>query len=275
MKRRHLLSGAAGIAGAGLASAALAQPARAAQPSTFVLVHGAWHGGWCWSRVAARLRERGHAVFTPTLTGLGERRHLISPQINLDTHVEDVVNLLQFEELERVVLVGHSYAGIVISGVADRVPQRLRQLVYLDALLLEPGKSLFSDFPPAVVEQRLKAIRETGGGVGAAAALPPAAFGVKDPADAAWVARHLTPQPVGTYLQPLLLKAPLGNGLPKTYIECTGDPIATLEPTKARVRADAGWQLRTLATGHDAMVTAPAALTELLTDLAASAASSS
>ncbi|WP_082321501.1 alpha/beta fold hydrolase [Variovorax paradoxus] len=275
MKRRHLLSGAAGIAGAGLASAALAQPARAAQPSTFVLVHGAWHGGWCWSRVAARLRERGHAVYTPTLTGLGERRHLISPQVNLDTHVEDIVNLLQFEELERVVLVGHSYAGIVISGVADRVPQRLRQLVYLDALLLEPGKSLFSDFLPAVVEQRLKAIRETGGGVGAAAALPPAAFGVKDPADAAWVARHLTPQPVGTYLQPLLLKAPLGNGLPKTYIECTGDPIATLEPTKARVRADAGWQLRTLATGHDAMVTAPAALTELLTDLAASAASSS
>ncbi len=275
MKRRHLLSGAAGIAGASLASAALAQPARTAQPSTFVLVHGAWHGGWCWSRVAARLRERGHAVFTPTLTGLGERRHLISPQVNLDTHVEDVVNLLQFEELERVVLVGHSYAGIVISGVADRVPQRLRQLVYLDALLLEPGKSLFSDFPPAVVEQRLKAIRETGGGVGAAAALPPAAFGVKDPADAAWVARHLTPQPVGTYLQPLLLKAPLGNGLPKTYIECTGDPIATLEPTKARVRADAGWQLRTLATGHDAMVTAPAALTELLTDLAAPAASSS
>jgi pimeloyl-ACP methyl ester carboxylesterase len=248
---------------------------RAAQPSTFVLVHGAWHGGWCWSRVAARLRERGHAVYTPTLTGLGERRHLISPQINLDTHVEDVVNLLQFEELERVVLVGHSYAGIVISGVADRVPQRLRQLVYLDALLLEPGKSLFSDFPPAVVEQRLKAIRETGGGVGAAAALPPSAFGVKDPADAAWVARHLTPQPVGTYLQPLLLKAPLGNGLPKTYIECTGDPIATLEPTKARVRADAGWQLRTLATGHDAMVTAPAALSELLTDLAAPAASSS
>jgi len=275
MKRRHLLSGAAGIAGAGLASAALAQPARAAQPSTFVLVHGAWHGGWCWSRVAARLRERGHAVYTPTLTGLGERRHLISPQVNLDTHVEDIVNLLQFEELERVVLVGHSYAGIVISGVADRVPQRLRQLVYLDALLLEPGKSLFSDFPPAVVEQRLKAIRETGGGVGAAAALPPAAFGVKDPADAAWVARHLTPQPVGTYLQPLLLKAPLGNGLPKTYIECTGDPIATLEPTKARVRADAGWQLRTLATGHDAMVTAPAALSELLTSLAASAASSS
>ena len=267
MKRRNLFAGAAGMAAVGLAPAFAAER----RPSTFVLVHGAWHGGWCWSRVASRLRAAGHAVFTPTLTGLGERRHLISPQINLDTHIDDVANLLEFEGLDRVVLVGHSYAGIVISGVADRASasSRLRQLVYLDSLLLESGKSLFSDFPQAVVEQRLKAIRDTGGGVGAAAALPPSAFGVKDAADAAWVARHLTPQPVGTYLQPLLLKAPLGNGLPKTYIECTGDPIATLEPTKARVRADAGWQRRTLATGHDAMVTAPGPLADLLIELAA------
>ncbi|SEJ59874.1 MULTISPECIES: alpha/beta hydrolase family protein [unclassified Variovorax] len=281
MKRRNLFARAAGAAGVmglaatGLVPARAAGPARANPPSTFVLVHGAWHGGWCWSRVASRLCAAGHAVFTPTLTGLGERRHLISPQVNLDTHIDDIVNLLQFEELERVVLVGHSYAGIVISGVADRAAAHLRQLVYLDSLLLEPGKSLFSDFPPAVVEQRLKAIRDTGGGVGAAAALPPAAFGVKDPADAAWVARRLTPQPVGTYLQPLLLKAPLGNGLPRTYIECTGDPIATLEPTKARVRADAGWQLRTLATGHDAMVTAPGPLADLLAELAAPTSSAS
>ena len=273
MKRRNLFAGAAGLAAAAGLPPALAAAATAS-PSTFVLVHGAWHGGWCWARVAARLRTAGHTVFTPTLTGLGERRHLISPQVNLDTHIDDVVNVLQFEDLERVVLVGHSYAGIVISGVADRAAARLRQLVFLDALLLEPGKSLFSDFPAAVVEQRLKAIRETGGGVGAAAALPPSAFGVKDPADAAWVASHLTPQPVGTYLQPLLLKSPLGNGLPKTYIECTGDPIATLEPTKARVRADAGWQLRTLATGHDAMVTAPGPLATLLADLATTPSSS-
>jgi len=234
-----------------------------------VLVHGAWHGGWCWSRVAARLRATGHPVYTPTLTGLGDRRHLLSPQVNLDTHIDDIVNLLAWEELEDVVLVGHSYAGIVISGVADRARERLGQLVFLDALLLEPGKSLFSDFPPAVVEQRLRTIRETGAGVGAAPALPPSAFGVKDAADAAWVQRRMTPQPIGTYLQALQLKAPLGNGLPKTYIECTGDPIATLEPTKARVRADPGWHVRTLATGHDAMVIAPGALSDLLRELAA------
>jgi pimeloyl-ACP methyl ester carboxylesterase len=267
MKRRNLF---AGLAAAGLAhSVPAASAGNAGRKPAFVLVHGAWHGGWCWSRVAPRLRAAGHAVFTPTLSGLGERCHLISPQINLDTHIDDVINLLEFEELEDAVLVGHSYAGIVISGVADRAAPRLRQLVYLDSLLLESGKSLFSDFPKAVVDQRLKAIRETGGGVGAPPALPPAAFGVKEPADAAWVARRMTPQPVGTYLQPLLLKAPLGNGLPKTYIDCTVEPIATLERGKARVRADAGWKLRTLATGHDAMVTAPGPLAELLLELAA------
>ncbi|MDM0070597.1 alpha/beta fold hydrolase [Variovorax sp. J31P207] len=265
MQRRHLFA-------AGIAAASLVQPSRAAGPAdkpAFVLVHGAWHGGWCWTRVASQLRAAGHAVYTPTLTGLGERRHLLSPQVNLDTHIDDIVNLLDFEELENVVLVGHSYAGIVISGVADRARARLRQLVFLDALLLEPGKSLFSDFPQAVVDQRLKTIRETGAGVGAAPALPPSAFGVQDPTDAAWVKRRMTPQPVGTYLQPLQLKAPLGNSLPKTYIECTADPIATLEPTKARVRADAGWRTRTLATGHDAMVVAPGPLSDLLRELAA------
>ncbi|WP_395321744.1 alpha/beta fold hydrolase [Variovorax sp. UC74_104] len=272
MQRRQVFT--AGLAGA---AAALVPPVRAAEiaadPASrpaFVLVHGAWHGGWCWSRVAARLRAAGHAVHTPTLTGLGERRHLLSPQVNLDTHIADVVNLLECEELQNVVLVGHSYGGIVISGAADRARDRLRQLVFLDALLLDSGKSLFSDFPDAVVQQRLKTIRETGAGVGAAPALPPSAFGVKDPADAAWVQRRMTPQPVGTYLQPLQLRAPLGNGLPKTYIECTTEPIATLEPTKARVRADAGWRTRTLATGHDAMVIAPGPLSDmLLSELAA------
>jgi pimeloyl-ACP methyl ester carboxylesterase len=267
MKRRNFF---AGIAATGMASSVLAAgPGSTGGKPSFVLVHGAWHGGWCWSRLAPRLRAAGHAVFTPTLTGLGERRHLISPQVNLDTHIDDVVNLLEFEELDNVVLVGHSYAGIVISGVADRAKPRLRQLVYLDSLLLESGQSLFSDFPQTVVEQRLKAIRETGGGVGAAAALPPKAFGVTEPADVAWVARRMTPQPVGTYLQPLLLKAPLGNGLPKTFIDCTVDPIATLEPGKARVRADASWKVRTLACGHDAMIVAPDALAELLLDTAA------
>lgn len=266
--RRNLVAGAAAFAAVPGVGTVQAQP-QAGRARTFVLVHGAWHGGWCWSRVAQRLRAAGHLVFAPTLTGLGERRHLISPLVNLDTHVADVVNLLEAEELNDVVLVGHSYAGIVISGVADQAAARLRHLVYLDALLLENGRSIFSTFAPAVVEQRMKAIRETGGGVGAVAAFPPSAFGVKDPGDAEWVARRLTPQPVGTYQQPLLLKAPLGNGVAKTYIDCTLDPMANLAAGKAAVRTDAGWKVRTLATGHDAMVTAAGPLSDLLIDIAA------
>lgn len=272
MQRRNFITsasaGAAALAST-IATTATAQSANAGPRRIFVLVHGAWHGGWCWVRVAERLRAAGHTVFTPTLTGLGERRHLISPQVNLDTHISDVVELIDNEELQNVVLVGHSYAGIVISGVADRIAPRLSQLVYLDSLLLASGRSIFSDFPKDVVDARLKAIRETGGGVGAAAALSPTAFGVKDPADVQWVARRLTPHPVGTYQQPLLLNEPLGNGLRKTYIECTVDPIATLEPAKARVRNDPTWKVRTLATGHDAMVTAPGPLTDMLIELAA------
>lgn len=273
MKRRQIFSaglstvaGLAALHGVSEAHAHKATPT-VSDKAIFVLVHGAWHGGWCWARVAKLLRAEGHEVYSPTLTGLGERRHLLSPQVNLDTHIDDVINLLEYEELENVVLVGHSYAGIVISGVADRAGARLRQLVYLDSLLLEPGKSLFSDFPQAVVDQRLQTIRDTGAGVGAAAAWPPAAFGVTDPADAAWVKRRMTAQPVGTYLQTLVLKNALGNDLHKTYIDCTVAPIATLEPTKAKVRADTSWQTRTLATGHDAMIISPGLLSALLIDL--------
>jgi pimeloyl-ACP methyl ester carboxylesterase len=265
--RRNLMATAtAAIAGAS-SGVAFAQ-AGAARPRTFILVHGAWHGGWCWSRVAQRLRAAGHVVHAPTLTGLGERRHLISTLVNLDTHVADVVNLMEAEELNDVVLVGHSYAGIIISGVADVAASRLRHLVYLDALLLESGRSIFSTFPPAVVEQRMKTIRETGAGVGAVAAFPPSAFGVKDPADAEWVARRMIPQPVGTYLQPLLLKAPVGNGVAKTYIDCTLDPMANLAAGKTVIRADPNWAIRALATGHDAMVTAPGPLSDMLISIA-------
>lgn len=268
MKRR-LLIGAATAAMSLVAGAQQAPATPTAPRRTFVLVHGAWHGGWCWERVATRLRALGHVVYTPTLTGLADRRHLLSPQVNLDTHIQDITLLIEAEELRDVVLVGHSYAGIVISGVADRMPKPLAHLVYLDALLLENGRSIFSSFSKEVVAQRLQAIRDTGAGVGAVAAFPPSAFGVHDPSDAAWIARRLTPQPVGTYQQPLLLEAPLGNGVPKTYIDCTREPMANLAAGKTRVRQDNTWTMRTLDTGHDAMVTAPEALTRLLTSIPA------
>src|SRR5262249_37605119 len=116
--------------------------------ATFVLVHGAWHGSWCWKRVREALRARGHVVFTPTLTGVGERPHLLAPDINLDTHIEDVANLIRLEELTDVVLCGHSYGGCVIGGVVDRVPERIGALVYLDAFILENGQSLHDTLPP-------------------------------------------------------------------------------------------------------------------------------
>src|ERR1700704_1085203 len=132
--------------------------------STYVLVHGAWHGSWCWKRVRKALQAQGHEVFTPTLTGVGERSHLLSLQINLETHVNDVVSLIQWEELSDVVLCGHSYGGCVISGVADKMPSRLRALVYLDAFVLENGESLHDTLPPGQRDQQLEAAERDGKG---------------------------------------------------------------------------------------------------------------
>ena len=163
MKRRDVLKT---MAIAGLAAGAgdtVAKAQSAAQ--TFVLVHGAWHGGWCWSRVADRLRAAGHQVFTPTQTGLGERKHLLSKDITLDTFTKDIVNVIEAEELSNIVLVGHSFGGLAITGTADAMPERIRHLVYLDSLMVEGGKSPFDSLPPDVVAARRKAADETSGGL--------------------------------------------------------------------------------------------------------------
>ena len=132
--------------------------------SVYVLVHGAWHGSWCWKRVRKALQAQGHEVFTPTLTGVGERSHLLSPQVNLETHICDVVNLIRWEELSNVLLCGHSYAGAVISGAADRVPELIGALVYLDAFVLEDSRSLHDDLPPEHRQGQLEAARLHGEG---------------------------------------------------------------------------------------------------------------
>src|SRR5262249_25595660 len=137
-------------------------PRREREMATFVLVHGAWHGGWCWRDVAARLRRAGHDVYAPSLTGLGERAHLARPGIALDDHVQDVVALLQMEALSDVVLVGHSYGGMVVTGAADREAARIRRLVYLDAFVPESGRCVL-DY---VVPERAAAMRREGEQVG-------------------------------------------------------------------------------------------------------------
>ncbi|WP_207540625.1 alpha/beta fold hydrolase [Sabulicella rubraurantiaca] len=252
MNRRTVVAG-------GLAAPALAALPAAAQGGgkTFVLLHGAWHGGWCWRDVAEVLRAGGHRVFTPTQTGLGERKHLMSREITLDTFVADVVNVLEAEELEDVILVGHSFGGLGISGAADRVPQRIRHLVYLDSLILEGGQSPFGILPAEVVAQRRQLVQEQGQGIFIPPP-PPSAFGIPDGhPNAAWVRRRLTPHPVGTYESPLNLRNPVGNGRPATYIIAAEPIYGPLEVTRRWVRNRPGWTVQEIRTGHDTMVTAP------------------
>ena len=234
--------------------------------STYVLVHGAWLGGWCWQRVARRLRAAGHEVFCPTLTGLGERAHLLSRDVNMTTHIQDVVGLLEAEELANVILVGHSYGGIVITGVAARAKARLRQLVYLDAAIVEDGDSWSSAHNAQIQAERRK-LAEPSGGVSMPVGKAEG-FGVTDPKDIEWVQRRLTPQPFQPYDQKMHWGGPVGNGLPKVYIDCTDPAYVGLAPVKERIRGKPGWPFIDLKTGHDAMVSAPEELTRILLEYA-------
>jgi pimeloyl-ACP methyl ester carboxylesterase len=261
MDRRDLLKT---MAIAGMTAGMGAETASAQTTAqTFVLVHGAWHGGWCWRRVADRLRAGGHQVFTPTQTGLGERKHLMSKDITLDTFTKDIANVIETEELSNLILVGHSFGGLAISGVADTMPERIRHLVYLDSLIVEGGKTPFDGLPPDVVAGRRKAAEETSGGLSLPTP-PPAAFGVSDATDTDWVKRRLTPHPLGTYTSPLNIKGPVGNNLPRTYIHCTNPSYAALQASRDWVKAQQGWRWADIATGHDAMVMAPDELSKML-----------
>lgn len=228
-----------------------------------MLVHGAWHGGWCWHRVGDRLRQAGHRVFTPTLTGVGERRHLLGPAVDLETHIADVLGVLEAEELANVVLVGHSYAGLVISGVAGRAPQRLRQLVYLDALLVEDGQSWAEAFPPEVAAARRQGATMTGG-VKTIPPPDPAIYGFAEAADTDWVRRRMTPHPFAPFEQKARWGGPLGAGLPRLFIDCTQPPLDILRTMKDRYRGKPHWPFIEMKTGHDAMVSAPEELTRIL-----------
>jgi pimeloyl-ACP methyl ester carboxylesterase len=230
--------------------------------ATFVLLHGAWHGGWCWGQTAALLRARGHAVTTPTQTGLGERRHLLSPAIDLATFVEDLVRHLEAEDLTDVVLVGHSFGGNAISGAAERVPHRIARLVYLDAQLVEGGERPNDLAPPDRAAAREAAAQAHDGGL----SLPPpsaADMGVLDPARAAWLEARLDPHPWRTFTTPLPLDGPPGGDLPKVYVRCTDPAYTGLDWALARARA-AAWRIEEIASGHDCMVAHPIAAADLL-----------
>lgn len=229
--------------------------------TAIVLVHGAWHGGWCWRKVAHALKAAGSTVLTPTLTGLGERAHLLSRETCLETHIRDILGVLEAEDLEDVTLVGHSYGGIVASAVADRAPARVTRLVYLDAVVARDGESMYDRLPA-----QLKAHFETHakqGGDGwyvPVSAVSPKFLGLKDEADIRWVMPKLTPHPICTFGEPVRLSAAFPQ-MPRRYINCIGDKPLGQPRTSQADGIDDYHELRT---GHDAMVSASEEVTALL-----------
>jgi pimeloyl-ACP methyl ester carboxylesterase len=218
---------------------------------TYVLVHGAWHSAAAWDRVVPLLTTAGHRVLAPNLTGYGDRAHLLGPEVGLDTHIDDVVRALKEEE--DVVLVGHSYAGMVITGAANRVPEKISHLVFLDAMVPLDGESALDVMP---VTQNL--IDQAAQG-DAPWRIPPMSrsFGVTDPADLAWLDTMLSDQPVRCLLQPVAFDDPAARAIPRTHIHCTvGGPPRRPVPATEQV-----WELPT---GHDCMITMPVELAELL-----------
>jgi pimeloyl-ACP methyl ester carboxylesterase len=231
--------------------------------ANFVLVHGAWHGGWCYGRVAELLRARGHHVFAPTLSGLGERSHQFSPAINLSTHVTDILNLIKWERLDNVVLLGHSYGGMVISGVADRAHDKIAALVYLDALIPHDGQSVFDLAPPEVMKVQLDGAAANGG-----YAVPPTpalAFEVNEK-DRAWVDASCTPQPLACMIERIKFT---GRGIAgvrkKLYILAANWGSGRgFRRFYNDVKDQPGWARFELACGHDAMIDMPEGLAAIL-----------
>jgi pimeloyl-ACP methyl ester carboxylesterase len=242
--------------------------------ANFVLVHGAWHGAWCWRDVVAPLARDGHRVHAVTLTGVGERAHLMSPSITLETHIADVVNTLVAEELGDVVLAVHSYAGMLGTAVADRLPERLKHLVYVDAVLPEPGESWSSTHTSATREARVAAMQASPD-----FSFPPPDPGVYGLAGAAheWVKRRQTPHPGHTYQAALEFDARRVAGVPRTFVDCTRPALATIDASRQRVRDPGFWggawsargRVVELPTGHDPMVSLPGELVRILRECAA------
>jgi pimeloyl-ACP methyl ester carboxylesterase len=221
------------------------------RPATFVLVHGAWAGSWHWLRVAARLIEKGHRVFAPTLSGLGERSHLAQCRINLTTHVNDIVNEIIWKDLDQVVLVGHSYGGFVITGVAEEIVERIASIVYVEAFIPTDGQS-FADLASSldVTKEMTPA--------------PPSSEGdYLNELDRAWVESKATPQPTPTFTEKLRVTGAYQRIARKAFIRATGWD-GPFDEVVERLRADPGWTVYEIACGHDVPIEKPVELAAIL-----------
>jgi pimeloyl-ACP methyl ester carboxylesterase len=240
----------------------------------FVLVHAAWHGAWCWKKVVPLLQQRGHHVVTPTLTGLGERSHLARPDTGLDVHVSDIVNVLTFEDLHEVVLVGHSSAGVVITGVASRAPRHVAHLVYLDAFVPEDGQSVL-DLVATDRRRTMEALVNTEGDGWRLPRLAPPPWetivrdmwGVTDDGDVRWLLERLRATPFGHFKDPVHRTRPAAEELPRTYVRCRRYQSARFDQHAEMAQRTAGWRHRELTASHHPAITAPGDLAELLLEV--------
>jgi pimeloyl-ACP methyl ester carboxylesterase len=221
---------------------------------TIVLVHGAWHGGWCYQRVADLLRGRGHRVYTPTLTGLGERSHLLNRSVNLSTHIADIMNLIRWEDIQPIVLVGHSYGGMVVTGVADAMTDRISAVVYLDAFLPTAGQSFHDILPREVAEAQVHSASSSHGL--SVPPIPAAAFNVNEE-DRPWVDSLCTPHPLGTLTQPIELTGSHTRIANKSYVLATKNPLPLFHDFARSMRNEASCISYELPCGHDVMVDLP------------------
>lgn len=253
----------AGATAAAMTTTANAQSAR----RTFVLVHGAWHGGWCWRRVADRLEAQGHKVFAPSLTGLADRAHVqdAGGTIGLGTHVADLVGLFRWEGISDAILCGHSYGGMVVSAAMEMLPAAaVRSLVFLDAFVPSDGESVADLASPGVRQAMLRLAQQ---GARNMPPVPAAAFAVNQ-ADRAWVDAMCTPQPLATLTDAARLGGARERVARRSYIRATGYASPGFDAMRDRVAAAGGWRLAEIPCGHDAMVDLPARLTALLLDAA-------
>jgi pimeloyl-ACP methyl ester carboxylesterase len=239
--------------------------------STFVLVHPAWFGGWCWTRLAHLLRAQGHSVHTPTLTGLGERAHLVHPGIDLQTHVEDIANVLTLEDLGEVILLATSSAGMVITGVAERVPERIGSLVYLDAFVPDDGESLLDLIPPDRRPAMQSLVETEGFGwlLPRFTATPweqfvANAWQVTNDEDLAWTVARLRPTPFGHFTRAVQRHNPAAEQLPRVYIRCDRWPNPRFDHYATIADQTPGWQLRHLDSSHLPYITHTRELAQLL-----------
>ena len=235
--------------------------------ATFVIVHGGWGGGWEWRGVADRLRERGHHAYTPTLTGLGERSHLLSRSITFETHVADVANVVEWERLDDAILVGHSYGGVVVTAAASRVIPRLRALIYVDAFIPRDGEREIDLIDPAWVETYVLGPAKT---VGEGWLVPfPFPDDLDDLPPEAADRYRASPHPLATYTDPIAVD-PAVAGLPSAYVRCTAkEPGEDAFGAFVALARERGWPVRDVASGHDVQLEDPAAIAQVLHELAA------